>query len=128
MGNWGLRVDLKILNPGYNRIRRRIQFCKEISNCVLLDEYDCIMLERKTFVETCGKERGAISVGRGADLLVGLAHFPLLLPEQVPVLLQRLLLFHHHHCDPFTWLHKPAEVPIHRFCFQHKDSCPVEKA
>ena len=94
----------------------------------VLQRYDGTMLMVKTFVETCGKERGAISVGRGADLLVGLAHLPLLLPKQVPVLLQRLLLFHHHHPDPFTSLHKPAGVPIHGFCLQHKDSCPVEKA
>ena len=94
----------------------------------VLQRYDGTMLMAKTFVETCGKERGAISIGRGADLLVGLAHFPLLLPKQVPVLLQRLLLFHHHHPDPFTSLHKPAGVPFHGFCLQHKDSCPVEKA
>ena len=56
-------------------------------------------VEKENFVETCGKERGAVAIGRGADLLVGLAHFPLLLPKQVPVLLQRLLLLHHHHRD-----------------------------
>ena len=56
------------------------------------------------FGETCGKERRSISISRGADLLVGLAHFPLLLPEQVPVLLQRLLLLHHHHPDDATSL------------------------
>ena len=64
---------------------------------MLREEHDGIMLTRKTFVATCGKERGSISIGRGADLFVGLAHFPLLLPKQVPVLLQRLLLFHNHH-------------------------------
>ena len=56
------------------------------------------------FGDTCGKERGPVSIGRGADLLVGLAYLPLLLPKQVPVLLQRLLLLHHHHPDDATSL------------------------
>ena len=64
---------------------------------MLPEERDGIMFTRKTLVATCRKERGSISIGRGADLFVGLAHFPLLLPKQVPVLLQRLLLFHNHH-------------------------------
>ena len=64
-------------------------------------------VEKENFVETCWKERGTVSIGGGADLLAGLAHFPLLLPKQVPVLLQRLLLLHHHHRD--TTLNYPNQ-------------------
>ena len=77
---------------------------------MLREEYDGKMLTRKVFVETCWKERGSISIGRGADLFVGLAHFPLLLPKQVPVLLQRLLLFHNHHRAATTSLPLPEVI------------------
>ena len=65
------------------------------------DEYDCFY--------TCGKERRSVAISWGADLLVRLAHFPLLLPEKVPVLLQRLLL-HSHHCDSDKILHKDRSM------------------